>query len=242
MPTSAKWNVWSPDDQAPVAPLENLFTQQATSVDLALTSLKRLSAGTVADADERNLLFPSPVQGNAVYRKDLDLVERYHAGYNSTTNPYGAAVAGWYPESGSVVCQVVRDTVLTVNTVNADVRIPFTRATTNLPNMWSSDAAAQIFLPYVGLWRVSGKAASAGLDSGAVLRSALAISATPDERTRDNRPGLAGITDPYVRPEGIIAVRSTALPLTLVLQANKTFQVLIGTTMTAEFIGPERAA
>lgn len=242
MPNSATWKIWSPDDQAPVAPLENLFTLQATSIDLAMTSLKRVTSGSVASADERNSLFPSPKQGDAVYRKDIDIVERYHAGYNSTTNPYGAAVAGWYPEGSSIVCQVLREGVQSIGSTNTDTRVLFTKALSTLPTMWSADTGAQVFLPYVGLWRVSARASSSGLDTASVLRSALAVSATPDEKTRDNRPGLSGITDPFVNPSGIIAVRSTNLPLTLVVQANKTFQLASGATMTAEYVGPERAS
>jgi hypothetical protein len=53
----------------------------------------------VADAAARNVLYPSPVQGNAVFRNDLGVEETYYGLYNSSTNVGGATPAGWYPMS-----------------------------------------------------------------------------------------------------------------------------------------------
>jgi hypothetical protein len=53
----------------------------------------------VADAAARDVLYPSPVQGNAVFRADLGYEEIYYGLYNSSTNVGGATPAGWYPMS-----------------------------------------------------------------------------------------------------------------------------------------------
>jgi hypothetical protein len=63
---------------------------------------KNFSTYTVADATARDALFPSPVQGNAVWRTDKGWEERYFGLYNSSTNPGGATPAGWYPVSGNM--------------------------------------------------------------------------------------------------------------------------------------------
>lgn len=41
--------------------------------------------------------------GATTIRTDLGLIERYFAAWNVTTNPGGAAVAGWYPLEGSAM-------------------------------------------------------------------------------------------------------------------------------------------
>lgn len=59
-------------------------------------------ASVVASQAARDALFPSPAQGNAVWRSDKGWEERYFALYNSSTNPGGATPAGWYPVSGNM--------------------------------------------------------------------------------------------------------------------------------------------
>lgn len=67
------------------------------TVETGLNSLKTASPAIVANTTQRNNLFPSPVQGNAVFRTDIGSTERYFAAYHATNNPGGEAVAGWYP-------------------------------------------------------------------------------------------------------------------------------------------------
>lgn len=50
----------------------------------------------VANAGARDALYPSPVQGNAVFRNDLGYEQVYYGLYNVSTNPGGLSVAGWY--------------------------------------------------------------------------------------------------------------------------------------------------
>ena len=86
------------DDANPT--FSELLNRLASSVSTVFTSYKTASPVTVASAAARNSLFPSPVQGNAVFRNDLGYIERYYALYNVSTNPGGLSVAGWYRDLG----------------------------------------------------------------------------------------------------------------------------------------------
>jgi hypothetical protein len=50
----------------------------------------------VSNSTARNTAYPSPVQGNSVFRNDLGLTETYYAAAG-TANPGGATPADWYP-------------------------------------------------------------------------------------------------------------------------------------------------
>lgn len=69
---------------------------------IAQAAISPLSSTAVATQAARDALFPSPAQGNAVWRVDKGWEERYFAAYNSSTNPGGATPAGWYPVSGNM--------------------------------------------------------------------------------------------------------------------------------------------
>lgn len=64
----------------------------------------------VANQAARDAAYPTPVQGNAVFRSDKGYVETYFAAYNASTNVGGATPAGWYPTDGAVpTYQVVKN-------------------------------------------------------------------------------------------------------------------------------------
>lgn len=88
-------NITYPVSTDQVAPLETVFATMATSVQNAFDASRRNFSAVVADLAARNALFPSPVQGNRVWRNDLGLEETYYGLYNATTNPGGRAAAGW---------------------------------------------------------------------------------------------------------------------------------------------------
>jgi hypothetical protein len=46
----------------------------------------------------RDSLYPTPAQGNSVFRNDLGVEETYYGLYNASTNPGGRDTAGWYVE------------------------------------------------------------------------------------------------------------------------------------------------
>ena len=97
----------------------------------------------VADAAARNALYPSPVQGNAVFRSDLGYEEVYYAAHNATTNPGGRTPAGWYPNQRNMgLVPIVPATVnfsggaATANTLG---QIDFSAVTSiSLNNVFSS--------------------------------------------------------------------------------------------------------
>lgn len=70
--------------------------EQIVNTTVVNPMVKALATTTVADQAARNALFPSPAQGNSVWRNDLGFEERYYAAYNASTNPGGRTPAGWY--------------------------------------------------------------------------------------------------------------------------------------------------
>lgn len=101
--TAAPGNIWFPDNTAPVSPLENLFSQMATSVNTMGSMILQATPSLVASDAARAALFPTPAQGNSVIRSDKGWIEMYFAAYNATSNLAGVrtAPAGWYPISGN---------------------------------------------------------------------------------------------------------------------------------------------
>jgi hypothetical protein len=98
----------------------------------------------VANSTARNTAYPSPVQGNAVFRNDLGLTETYYTAAG-TANPGGRASAGWYNNQRNIgLVPMVPATVnisggtATANTVGL---ISFTGVTTagiSLNNVFST--------------------------------------------------------------------------------------------------------
>jgi hypothetical protein len=60
------------------------------------------ASSTARDAEYAKAAGAYLVQGALVRRTDTNWTEQYFALYNSSTNPNGAAVAGWYPVSGTL--------------------------------------------------------------------------------------------------------------------------------------------
>lgn len=104
-PTSP-WNIplFAPSDTIPS--LEGVLNSISTGLNTALNTLSLQAIPQVASQAARNTLFPTPAQGNAVFRTDLMQAQMYFGVYNSATNKFGRRVAGWYPMpwQGSVRC------------------------------------------------------------------------------------------------------------------------------------------
>lgn len=99
MANSANFALWSPDGTDRIDYIRTVLATMQTSVDTALLGITNtLPAKSVASASARNLLYPSPVQGNRVFRTDLATEELYLEAYNVATNPGypTATAAGWY--------------------------------------------------------------------------------------------------------------------------------------------------
>jgi hypothetical protein len=90
-----------------------LGSQLATRMSTAetnITGLRQVSPNFVNSQAARDALYPSPVQGNKVFRNDKGYEEQYFALYNASTNVGGATPAGWYPVAGTLpVYQVVKN-------------------------------------------------------------------------------------------------------------------------------------
>lgn len=82
---------------------KGLYNAQSNALETGMDNLTKISGvPRVASAAARNALYPSPAQGNMVWRTDLQRLEGYYATYSSTTNTGGRQVAGWYPASSVV--------------------------------------------------------------------------------------------------------------------------------------------
>lgn len=73
---------------------------EAVSIGDKIESIKLDSVSTVADEAARDALFPTPVQGDAVWRADLNIEQRYYGLYSSA-NLGGKSIAGWYAATSS---------------------------------------------------------------------------------------------------------------------------------------------
>lgn len=74
----------------------DITAEMATSISTELAKLS--NAGIVASATERDTLYPTPIQGNNVFRSDLGITQTYFDVYNAVTNPGGKPSAGWVDE------------------------------------------------------------------------------------------------------------------------------------------------
>jgi len=144
---TGRWPVWYPIPGSPLIPFENNFLTLAQSVadmldgyDLPLS---------VASAGARDTLFPSPTQGDRVYRRDLATEQTYLAAYNAGTNPGGANPAGWY--SDKVAIGLMR--AATVAT-GAAALVTFDTLV-DAKGFSSSVPTSSIVIPVAGLYSVS---------------------------------------------------------------------------------------
>jgi hypothetical protein len=107
---TANYGIWTPTGTTQMTPIQTPFVTLANSVDTALVTIAdKMPAQQVSSQAERAALYPTPVQGDSVYRLDRGWVERYYGAYNATSNPGGKPLAGWYGDSGTII-RSVRDT------------------------------------------------------------------------------------------------------------------------------------
>ena len=157
------WPLYYPAVGDPLVPLENQFLLQAQSTRDALNGYSLPIA--VGSSGQRDTLFPSPSQGDRVYRRDLGTEETYLAAYNSTTNPGGASPAGWY---GRVeAARLVKSTGGTQSTGAADANTPVTWTSDAFNRgLWSSGANTRVTIRRPGLYMLRANLRFAGLGAG----------------------------------------------------------------------------
>lgn len=83
-------------DETLTGRLDTLLNMISNALNTALNKVHIGGLPKVANKDERDALFPNPVQGDGVFRKDLGYEERYYSAYNATSNPGGASIVGWH--------------------------------------------------------------------------------------------------------------------------------------------------
>lgn len=74
--------------------IADITAAMATGISEELAKLS--NAGIVASVAERDALYPTPVQGNTVFRSDLGIRQTFFEAWNATTNSGGQGLtAGW---------------------------------------------------------------------------------------------------------------------------------------------------
>lgn len=124
-----------PETENVLTPLAPHFAALADSADEAITAVRNSSAIPVANEAARGTQFPTPAQGNAVYRLDRGYVERFYDEYASSGNPGGKTPAGWYPD-GTATLPAVLDQetgVQTIASTSAWSTLPYAGITLVLP-------------------------------------------------------------------------------------------------------------
>lgn len=93
---TAQWVQVKANSALEASILTRISAVEAQNVDIYQAAVLR-----VANATERDSIYPAPVQGNTVFRADLGYEEKYYAAYNATTNPDGTTgTPGWYRYAG----------------------------------------------------------------------------------------------------------------------------------------------
>lgn len=97
---------------------ETASANEIAAVTTQIAGLDARFTPSVASATARNAIFPTPVQGNRVYRSDLGYTEAYYATFNITTNPGGASPSGWYPVEAGAIGGTMRRTSTALSVPN----------------------------------------------------------------------------------------------------------------------------
>lgn len=188
-----------------VAPLEIIFSTMATSIQNAFTArfgtgaAQKVPALAVANVTERGALFPTPVQGQRVWRNDKGWEESYFALYNATTNPAGTSVAGWYPIAGAMPFgRVVRSGTAAVISSSAYTDISPT-------TYWTTDRVVNInayangwTVPVDGIYQLTGTVAAVGGTS--MLAGFLLTGSTPSTPAMMEGGTTAGALQSWTMP------------------------------------------
>lgn len=143
METTDNFHIAYPTGPDDLVPLQTPFAVMASSIDAALLGLGgQVPMLPVANAAERDAIYPNPTQGDSVVRKDKGWTEMYYALYNSTQNPGGTISAGWFPVFGKLPrITVMRATSDFVPSGEAFERIVYNSVTDTVGNALSADTA-----------------------------------------------------------------------------------------------------
>ena len=130
---------------------------------------KAMGTPAVASDAERSVAFPSPAQGDTVFRSDKGWNERYYALYNASSNPGGAVPAGWYPYSEQRIgISMYWNTSFSITT-NSSPAGGSPTIYHNFGGFVKNPSNALVTVPFSGLYRATG--AFAGGTAGSALIS-----------------------------------------------------------------------
>jgi hypothetical protein len=82
---------------------EAISAARATSVGNKVEELLAQSSRAVATDRARDDLYPTPKNGDVVWRTDLGIEQRYYEAYSAQKNPGGRTPAGWYATRNTFV-------------------------------------------------------------------------------------------------------------------------------------------
>lgn len=118
-----------------------------------------------ASSSARTSALASPSQGMTTFLTDSNTYWQWFDAYNSSTNPGGAATAGWYPLPGSVSFHGVRDNT-SLSIPNATFTIVSCNSFSNAGmTLDSTSTPATVTVPVAGMYRVTGYADRLGWSS-----------------------------------------------------------------------------
>ena len=117
---------------------------------------------TFASSAARTAAITAPSQGMTTYLTDSNTYWQYFDAYNSSTNPGGAATAGWYPLSGSVAFHGVRDNTSLSIANNTFTLITFNTFSNMGMTLDSTTTPGAITVPTAGFYRVTAYADRTG--------------------------------------------------------------------------------
>ena len=117
---------------------------------------------TFASSAARSAAITLPTQGMTTYLTDSNTYWQYFDAYNSSTNPGGAATAGWYPLSGSVAFHGARDNTSLSIANNTFTLITFNTFSNMGMTLDSTSTPGAITVPTAGFYRVTAYADRTG--------------------------------------------------------------------------------
>lgn len=170
------YNIPAMTDGDPLVPIKGPFRTLAQGVSDAFGTFRRSLPYNVASQSERNTFFPSPTQGNRVFRTDLGYEEMYYDIYSAVGNPGGAKTRGWYPTGPNSVFGMLARSGSGVQLGGGAFNALNTTAWWKAQDIRGMSAfAAGWTIPFEGIWSVS---AGIYVASGANLYAGITVNNT----------------------------------------------------------------
>lgn len=167
-----------------------------------------------------------------VIRSDTGRLEQYFNLYNSSSQPQGAAVAGWYPIAGKpITARVITSTTQSTQaTANAFAVVLWSSDLEN-SGMWSSGAASRVTITQPGLYQITGRFRISNADAyGGIF-----VSGTYYQKTEQGCTNIATVqtSSTLYLPAGAYVELGFART-----GAGASAMIVAGTGMEVTYIGP----